>query len=149
MPPDHYLEFLYAKPLYGSLAMKSPTKEDVINYINYKRRDLLSAIRHRLILPHSDKRKLKWIYFNLKDVYIILSFLAFSESGILPPTRKQTIAYYKQRHSLGTHLLKILDNWDSYQEDVSKNPDSYLLLLEEFFRKFHPTASKEQECQAR
>ena len=145
MPSDRYLEFHKAKPLYGSLKMKSPTKEEVINYINYKRIDLLGAIRHRLILPHSDERKMKWVYFDLKDVYICLSFLAFSECGILPSTRKETIVYYKQRqrHSLGTHLLKILDNWDSYKEDVIRNPDSYLLLLEEFFRKFHPIASKE------
>ena len=152
MPKGHYLEFLlYAKPLYGSLEMKSPTKEEVINYINYRRIDLLAAIRCRLILPHSNERKLKLVHLDLKEVYISLSYLAFSECGILPSTRKQTIAYYKQRkrHSLGIRLLKILDNWDSYKENVIKNPDSYLLLLEEFFRKFHPTAPKEHEHQAR
>jgi len=139
MPKSHYLEFLYSKPLYGSLELKSPTREDVINYINHRRRDLLAVIRHELILPHSDERKIRRVYLVLKDVYICLSYLAFSECGILPSTRKQTIAYYtkQKRHSLGIHLLKILDNWDSYKEDVIKNPDSYLLLLEEFFRKFH------------
>ena len=139
MPRGHYLEFLYAKPLYGSLEMKLPTKEEVINYINHKRRDTLATIRHTLILPHPNERRARLLYYALKDVYIHLSYLAFSECGKLPSTRKQTIDYFKQqkRESLGTRLLEILDNWDSYKEDVANNPESYLLLLEEFFRKSH------------
>ena len=133
-----FLEFLYAKPLYGSLEMKLPTKEEVTNYINHKRRDTLAIIRHTLILPHANERKAKLVYYSLKDAYICLSYLAFSERGKLPPTRKQTIAYFKhwKRYSLGIRLLEILDNWDSYKEDATKNPDFYLFLLEEFFRKF-------------
>ena len=140
MPKGHYLEFLYAKPLYGSLKVKLPTKEEVVSYVNHKRRDVLSTIRHTMILPHPDERKAKLVYYALKDVYICLSYLAFSECGKLPPTRRQTIAYFKQRkrQSLGIRLLNILDNWDSYKEDVAKEPDSYLFSLEEFFRKFHP-----------
>lgn len=140
MPRDHYLEFQYAKPLYGKLKIKLPTKEEVVRYLNHKRRDILHIIRHTIILPHSIERKAKLVYFSLKDVYVYLSYLAFSEAGKLPPTRKQTILYYKKRkrHDLGTRLLLILDNWDSYREDVARNPEPYLLLLEEFFRKSRP-----------
>lgn len=141
MPKSHYLEFRYSKPLYGSLELKLPTREEVTSYINHRRRDLLAVIRHEIILPHSDDRKIRRVYWVLKDVYICLSYLAFSECGILPSTRKQTIVYYtkRKRHSLGIRLLKILDSWDAYKEDVSKDPDSYLLLLEEFYRNFHPS----------
>lgn len=139
MPRGHFLEFLYAKPLYGSLEMKLPTKEEVINYINHKGRETLSIIRHTLILPHHNDRKAKLVYYSLKDAYICLSYLAFSESGKLPSTRKHTIAYFKQwkRESIEIRLLEILDNWNSYKEDVTRTPDSYLFLLEEFFGKLH------------
>jgi len=139
MPSGHYLEFLYAKPLYGSLDVKLPTAEEVINYINHKRRDVLDTIRHTLILPHPHERKTKLVYYALKDAYIYLSYLAFSECGKFPSTRKQTITYFRQlkKQSLGIRLLKILDNWDSYKEDVAKKPGFYLSLLEEFFRKSH------------
>lgn len=139
MQKGHCLEFLYAKPLYGSLDVKLPTKEETINYIVHKSRDTLDTIRHMLIFPHPNERKIKLVYYSLKDAYICLSYLAFSETGKLPPTRKQTIVYYKQqkKQSLGVHLLEILDNWDSHKEDVAKTPESYLLLLEEFFRKLH------------
>ena len=139
MPRGHCLEFLYAKPLYGSLDVKLLTKEEVINYIIHKSRDTLDTIRHILILPHPIERKAKLVYYSLKDAYICLSYLAFSEKGKLPPTRKQTIAYFKQqkKQSLGIRLLEILDGWDSYKEDVAKTPESYLFLLEEFFRKLH------------
>lgn len=139
MSRSHYLEFLYAKPLYGSLEMKLPTKEEVINYISHRRRDVLATIRHISILPHTNERKAKLVYYSLKDAYIHLSYVAYSECCKLPPTRKQTIAYFNQRkrQSLGIRLLKILDNWDSHKEDVAKNPDSYLSLLEEFFRESH------------
>lgn len=140
LPRGHYLEFQYAKPLYGKLERKLPTKREAIDYTNHKRRDTLDAIRHNLILHHPNERKARLVYYALKDAYICLSYLAFSESGELPPTRKHTVTYFKQRkgHSLGIRLLEILDNWASYKEDANENPDSYLFLLEEFFRKFHP-----------
>ena len=139
MPRGHCLEFLYAKPLYGSLDLKLPTKEETVNYIAYRRRDTLDTIRHMLTFPHPTDRKTKLVYYSLKDAYICLSYLAFSEEGKLPLTRKQTIAYFrkKKKHSLGIRLLGILDNWDSYKEDVANIPDAYLYLLEEFFRKLH------------
>jgi hypothetical protein len=139
MPKGHCLEFLYAKSLYGSLDLELPTKEETVNYIAYKRRDTLDTIRHMLTFPHPTERKTKLVYFSLKDAYICLSYLAFSEEGKLPLTRKQTIAYFrkKKKHSLGIHLLGILDNWNSHKEDVAITPDPYLFLLEEFFRKLH------------
>jgi hypothetical protein len=140
MQKGHCLEFLYAKPLYGSLDVKLPTKEETVNYIVHKSRDTLDTIRHMLIFPHPIERKTKLIYYSLKDAYICLSYLAFSETGKLPPTRKQTMAYYKQqrKQNLGVRLLEILDDWDSYREDVAKTPEVYLFLLEEFFQKLHP-----------
>jgi predicted nucleotidyltransferase len=139
MPRGHRLEFLYAKPLYGSLDLELPTKEETVDYIAYKRRDVLDAIRHMLIISHAIERKTKLVYLSLKEAYICLSYLAFSEEGKLPSTRKQTIAYFtkKKKHELGIRLLGILDNWDSRKEDVGKAPDVYLFLLEEFFRKLH------------
>jgi hypothetical protein len=139
MPRGHRLEFLYAKPLYGSLGLELPTKEETVSYIAHKRRDTIDTIRHMLILPHSTERKVKLVYYSLKDAYICLSYLAFSEEGKLPLTRKQTIAYFKKKkkYSLGTRLLGILDNWDLHKEDVANTPDTYLYLLDEFFRKLH------------
>jgi len=140
MPKGHYLEFLYSKPLHGSLKIEMPTKIEVTSHIKHKRRETLSIIRHTLILPHPKERKGKLVYFSLKDAYICLSYLAFSESGTLPSTRKQTIAYFKQhkKERLGIRLLEILEDWNSHKETAARNPDSYLFLLKEFFRKFHP-----------
>jgi len=139
MPKGQCLQFLYAKPLYGTLDVELPTKEETVNYITHKSRDTLDTIRHMLIFPHPLKRKTKLVYYSLKDVYICLSYLAFSEKGKLPLTRKQTIAYFKQqkKQSLGIRLLEILDSWNSYKEEIAKAPDPYLFLLEEFFRKLH------------
>jgi hypothetical protein len=137
MPRGHRLEFLYAKPLYGSLNVELPTKEETVSYVAHKRRDALDTIRHMLTFPHSTERKAKLVYFSLKDAYICLSYLAFSEEGKLPQTRKRTIAYFKKKkkYSLGTRLLGILENWDSHKKDVVRAPDFCLYLLEEFFRK--------------
>jgi predicted nucleotidyltransferase len=139
MPRGHRLEFLYAKPLYGSLDIELPTKEETINYIAYMRRDTLDTIRHMLTLPHPTERRSRLVYYSLKVAYICLSYLAFAEEGKLPSTRKQTITYFskKKKHRLGIRLLGVLDNWDSYKEDVGNTPDFYLFLLEEFFRKLH------------
>lgn len=139
MPRGHCLEFLYAKPLYGGLDVKLPTKQETVNYIAHRSRDTLDTIRHMLTLPHPTERKTKLVYYSLKDAYICLSYLAFSEEGKLPLTRKETIAYFreKKKHGLGIRLLEILDNWDLHKEDAARIPDSYLFLLEEFFRKLH------------
>jgi predicted nucleotidyltransferase len=139
MPRGHRLEFLYAKPLYGSLDIELPTKEETVSYVAYMRRDALDTIRHMLTLPHPTKRRSRLVYYSLKVAYICLSYLAFAEEGKLPSTRKQTITYFskKKKHRLGIRLLGVLDNWDSYKEDVGNTPDFYLFLLEEFFRKLH------------
>jgi predicted nucleotidyltransferase len=137
MPRGHCLEFLYAKPLFGTLDLKLPTKEETVDYIVYRSRDTLDTIRHMLIFPHPLDRKIKLVFYSLKDAYICLSYLAFSEKGKLPLTRKHTIDYLKQqrKQSLGIRLLEILDSWDSHREKIAKDPDQYLFLLEEFFTK--------------
>jgi hypothetical protein len=136
MPRGHCLEFLYAKPLYGSLDMELPTKEETLSYVAYRSRDVLDMIHHTLTLPHPTERKAKLVYYSLKDTYICLSYLAFSYEGKLPQTRRQTIAYFRKKKEqvLGISLLEILDNWDSYKLDVASSPEPYLFLLEEFFR---------------
>lgn len=139
MPKGHLLEFMYAKPLYGEINVEIPTAEEVKQYLNHSRREEMSIIRHYLLFPHPRKKKAKYAYYWLKSVYIHLSFLAFIESGKLPSTRKQTIAYFekKKEYSNGVKLLQILDNWNANKAKVAKNPDRYLFMLERFFRNAH------------
>jgi len=134
------LEFVYAKPLYGKLKMKTPTSEEVTQYLSQSRRDELFSIRHYLTLPHPTEKKAKTAYYWLKFVYVYLSYLAFIETGKLPATRKQTIAYFehKRGYSQGIKLLRMLDSWTSYKDKVAKNPDRYLFMLEKFFRNASP-----------
>jgi len=136
MPKAHLLEFVYAKPLYGKFKVEPPTSEDVRQYLSFSRREELSMIRHFLLHPHPPERKAKYIYYGLKFVYVYLSFLVFIESAKLPPTRKETKAYFKQKRSspLGVRLLQILDNWKVHRDKVAKDPDRYLFMLECFFR---------------
>jgi len=44
----------------------------------------------------------------------------------------------RRGQDLGTRLIEIQDNWDSYKEDVARKPDNYLFLLEEFFGESRP-----------
>jgi len=140
LPKGHLLEFVYAKPLYGRLKVKTPTSEEVTQYLSHSRRDELFSIRHYLTLPHPSEKKARTAYYWLKFVYVYLSYLAFIETGKLPATRKQTIAYFENRkgYSKGVKLLRILDNWASYKGKVGKNPDHYLFMLEKFFRNASP-----------
>jgi len=112
----------------------------VRQYLSHKRRDELDVLRHWLTLPHPPERKAKNAYYWLKFVYLYLSYLAFYKSGKLPPTRKSTIAYFKNRkgYSHGVKLLQILDNWEAHKDKVAKNPDRYLFMLEKFFRSASP-----------
>jgi len=140
LPKGHLLEFVFAKPLYGDFKTEIPTSEEVKQYLSHSRREELCSIRHWLLLPHPIEKKAKVAYYELKFVSVYLSYLAFFETGDLPPTRKQTIAYFEHRkgYSQGVKLLRILDNWASYREKVAKNPDQYLFMLEEFFRNASP-----------
>jgi len=140
LPKGHLLEFMHAKPLYGECKVSVPTAEEVRQYLSYSRREELTSIRHWLMLPHPLERKARMTYYELKFVYVYLSYLAFTESGKLPPTRKDTIAYFKRRkgYSLGVRLLQILDNWNNYKDDLADNPDPYLFMLEKFFRTARP-----------
>jgi len=140
LPKGHFLEFFHAKPLYGRVRVKTPTSEEVSQYLNHSRREELTSIRHWLMLPHPTEKKAKVAYYELKFVYIYLSYLAFIKSGEMPSTRKQTIAYFERRkgYSQGIKLLRILDNWASNKEKVAKNPDHYLFMLEKFFRNANP-----------
>ncbi len=123
--------------LYGTSDFELSKKGETIDYIAYKHRDVLDAIRHMLTIPHLVERKTRLVYLSLKEVYICLSCLALSEEGKLPRTRKQTMAYFrkKKKNDRGIRLFRILDSWDSYKEDASIAPDLYLFLLGEFFRK--------------
>jgi len=140
LPKGHLLEFVHAKPLYGKFKVDVPTAEEVRQYLSHSRREELTSIRHWLMLPHPPERKARMTYYELKFAYVYLSYLAFIESGKLPPTRKDTIAYFKRRrgYSLGVRLLQILDNWSNYKDDLASNPDRYLFMLEKFFRTARP-----------
>ena len=140
LPRAQLLQLLYSEKLYGDIEYKLPTKEEVRHYIRLMRRDWLDRVRHYLIIPHPRQTLAKNAHFALKYAYLYLSYMVFLETGKLPKTRKQIIAYFKQkkRHDLGIQLLKILDSWDSYKEDVARNPKSCLFLLEEFFRESRP-----------
>ena len=108
--------------------------------MSHSRREELGLIRHYLVLPHPPEKKTKIVYYWLKFVYLYLSYLAFIETGELPPTRKQTITYFQNRtdYSHGVKLLRILDNWNAHKDKVAKNPDRYLFMLEKFFRTASP-----------
>jgi len=140
LPKGHLLEFVHAKRLYGKFEVDVPTAEEVRQYLSHSRREELTSIRHWLMLPHPSERKARMTYYELKFAYVYLSYLAFIESGKLPPTRKDTIAYFKRRkgYSLGVKLLQILDDWNNYRDDLAKNPDRYLFTLEKFFRTTRP-----------
>lgn len=140
LPKAHLLEFMYTRPLYGKISISPPTPEEVRQYISHCRRGWLDTLRHTLLFTHPLDRKARSAYYLLKSVYIYLSYLAFCESGKLPPTRKQTIAYFQKRkdYSYGVKLLKILDNWSIHKDKVAKDPDRYLFWLERFFRNVYP-----------
>jgi len=140
LPKGHLLESVHAKTLYGKFRVKMPTLEEVGQYLSHSRREELFSLRHWLMLPHPIEKKVKVAYYELKFAYVYLSYLAFIESRELPPTRKQTIAYFQHRKEYlhGIKLLRILDNWTSYKDKVAKNPDYYLFMLEKFFRNASP-----------
>lgn len=140
LPKGHLLEFAYAKPLYGQVKVGKPSRDEVRQYISHCRRDELFSIRHWLVLPHPQDKKARVAYYELKFVYIYLSYLAFIENGKLPQTRKQTIAHFENRkeYTAGVRLLRIMDNWMLYKDKVAKNPDHYLFMLERFFRNARP-----------
>lgn len=140
LPRAHLLEFVYAKPLYGKISVERPTSDEVRQYVSHIRRDELHMVRHYLLHPHPLKKKAKHVYYGLKSAYIYLSFLAFSESGELPATRKETIAYFKDKKPFknGVKLLQILDEWNIHKDKAMKNPDAYLLMMERFLRNVLP-----------
>ena len=126
--------------LCGDIKYESPTKEEVKQYISFVRREWLDRLRHYLILPHPREKLRKNVRFAMKHVYLYLLYLVFLETGKLPRTRRHTIAYFEQqkRRDLGIRLVEILENWDSRKEDIMENLESYLSLLEEFFRESRP-----------
>jgi len=140
LPRAQLLQFLYVDKLYGDIKYELPTKEEVKQYISFVRREWLDRLRHYLIFPHPKEKLRKNVRFALKHAYLYLSYLVFLETGKLPRTRRQTIAYFKQqkRQDLGIRLLEILEYRDSRKDDIMGNPEAYLLLLEEFFRESRP-----------
>jgi hypothetical protein len=134
------LQLLYSEKLYGEMQYDLPTKGEVENYITLMRKDWLDRLRHYLVVPHSNQKLAKHAHLALKYASLYLSYRIFLETGRLPKTRKEIIAYLraKEGQNLGTRLVRIQDNWQSYKEDVAIKPDHYLFLLEEFFREARP-----------
>lgn len=140
LPRAQLLQLLYSEKLYGDIEYELPTTGEVENYVGLRRREWLDRVRHYLIIPHSQDTLAKSVHLAMKYANLYLSYTVFLETGKLPKTRKQIIAYLGQRkkHSLGVQLLKILDDWDSCKTDVAREPKSYLFLLEKFFRECRP-----------
>ena len=131
-----FLQFVHSEKLYGDFDYILPTKVDVANYIEIIRRDWLDRIRHYLVIPHPHERLAKALLPALKMVYLTLSYLIYGETGNLPMTRKDTIAFLRQTEGnpLGINLMEILDDWDSSGEKHLANPVQILLQIEAFFR---------------
>lgn len=140
LPRAQLLQLLYSKKLYGKMKYELPTKEEIEHYIALMRREWLDRVRHYLIVPHPKEKLAKHVHFALKYAYLYLSYRMFLETGKLPKTRKETMAYLREKETqdLGMKLVKIQDNWHLYKEDVARKPDYYLFLLEEFFRESYP-----------
>jgi predicted nucleotidyltransferase len=140
LPKAYLLQFTYARPVYGTISLSEPHPEDTEQYICHLRRNELDLVRHYLLHPHPVKKKAKHVYYGLKSTYIYLSFLAFSKSGKLPKTRKETIAHFEHMKPYrdGVRLLQLLDEWTECKDTVDSNPDRYLFMLEKFFRDVLP-----------
>jgi len=142
LPRAQLLQFVYSEGLYGNIEYELPTKEEVRHYISLTCREWSDRLRHYLILPHPHQTLAKNVHFALKFAYLCLSYQMFIEIGKLPKTRRDTIRYFKEKKNqkLEIRLLEMLDNWDSYKEKAANNPQQYLFLLEEFFRKFYSSS---------
>ena len=140
LPRAQLLQLLYSEKLHGDIEYELPTTGEVENYVGLMRREWLDRVRHYLIIPHSQDTLAKNVHLAVKYANLYLSYTVFLETGKLPKTRKQIIAYLGQRkkHSLGVQLLKIIDDWDSCKTDAAREPKSYLFLLEKFFRECRP-----------
>jgi len=140
LPRAQLLQLQYSEKLHGEIKYKSPTKKEVRDYISLMRRDCLDRVRHYLVIPHQQERLVRIAHFTLKQACLYLSYEMFLETSRLPKTRKETITYFEERKSqeLGIRLVRIQDNWNLHEEDVARNPESYLFLLEEFFRESLP-----------
>jgi hypothetical protein len=140
LPRAQLLQLLYSEKLYGEVKYGSPTKREVEHYIALMRRDWLDRVRHYLVVPHSREKLVRHVHLALKYTYLYLSYRMFYETGGLPKTRKEVIAYLrgKEGQNLGMKLIKIQDNLQLYREDVARKPEHYLFLLEEFLRKACP-----------
>lgn len=136
LPKAQFLQFVYSKKIYGSFNYELPMKLDVANYVEVIRRDWLDRTRHYLVIPHPHERLVKALLPALKCVYLTLSFLIYGETGKLPMTRKETIAFLRQRggNPLGLNLIEILEGWDSSKEEHLADPVKLLLQIEAFFR---------------
>jgi predicted nucleotidyltransferase len=136
LPRAQFLQFVYSQRLYGEFDYSLPTKGDIANYVEAVRRDWLDRIRHYLVIPHSQERRAKALLPTLKMVYLTLSYLIYEETGNLPRTRRDTIAFLRQKadNPLAITLMEMLENWDTSKEKHLANPVQLLLQLEAFFR---------------
>lgn len=135
-----FLQFVHSKKLYGDFDYPLPSAEDVTDYMDIVRRGWLDRIRHYLILPHPREKLASAVLPALKDVYLCLSYLTFTETGTLPKTRKDTIAFLKGEggNPLHVNLMKTLENWDSKKDKIMEDPLPILLQIEAFFRMLSP-----------
>jgi len=131
-----FLQLVHSEKLYGDFEYSLPSKEEVREFVNFWRRERLDDIRHYLILPHSQEKINSVLYPFLKRASLYLSCLVYAETGILPKTRKELLAYLERTKSnnLWINMMKTLDDWDSCKSKYFENPLPLLLQIETFYR---------------
>jgi hypothetical protein len=130
------LQFVHSEVIHGECNFPRPSAEDIDTYVGITRSDEVFALRHYLTLPHDPKRLVELINIRLKIVYFCLTYLIFKETGFLPRTRLETIAYLKKKdsHRIGVALLEILENWPTLKTSAAERTREYLHMVEEFWR---------------
>jgi len=136
LPKAMFLQFVHSEKLYGDFDFPLPSAEDVTDYMDIVRREWLDRIRHYLILPHPREKLASVALPALKVVYLCLSYLTFAETGALPKTRRDTMAYLEKMGGNPLHiaLMKTLEDWDSRRDKIMEDPLPILLQIEAFFR---------------
>jgi len=136
LPKAEFLEFTRSRKLYGDFEYALPSKKDVLDYVVFCCREQLDAMRHYIILPHTNEKLGSVLYPSLKRASFYLSYLAYVQTGKLPMTRKDLLSYLESigGHQLEIRMMRILVDWDSHEDEYLRNPLPLLLQIEALYR---------------